>query len=84
MIVFLTHKINPKSFLSNFWGSLQFQNSRHYLFNLYSENDKILALIGDHLLIIYLKMYNTVLSPPYILWYILCLYLELFPSDTKY
>ena len=22
MIVFLTHKINPKSFLSNFWGSL--------------------------------------------------------------
>ena len=23
MIVFLTHKINPKSFLSNFWGSLQ-------------------------------------------------------------
>ena len=54
------------------------------LFNLYSENDKILALIGDHLLIIYLKMYNTVLSPPYILWYILCLYLELFPFDTKY
>ena len=23
MIVLLTHKINPKSFLSNFWGSLQ-------------------------------------------------------------
>ena len=29
MIVFLTHKINPKSFLSNFWGSLQ--NGLHFL-----------------------------------------------------
>ena len=27
MIVFLTHKINPKSFLSNFWGSLHACNT---------------------------------------------------------
>ena len=31
MIVLFTHKINPKSFLSNFWGSLQ--NARSLFLN---------------------------------------------------
>ena len=31
MIVLLTHKINPKSFLSNFWGSLQSGRARWYI-----------------------------------------------------